>query len=84
MKTERLIGTLTLLLQQQTGTAPYLEGYGEDSFCEQPDGSLLFSASDFSDSTHSNGLSAVVTGRRSMIGDQKNARRAATIRAEIG
>lgn len=51
MKTERLIGTLTLLLQQQTGTAPYLEGYGEDSFCEQPDGSLLFSASDFSDST---------------------------------
>ena len=51
MKTERLIGTLILLLQQQTGTAPYLEGYGEDSFCKLSNGSLLFSASDFSDST---------------------------------
>lgn len=50
MKTERLIGTLTLLLQQQTGTAPYLEGYGEDSFCKLSNGSLLFSASDLSDS----------------------------------
>lgn len=50
MKTERLIGTLILLLQQQTGTAPYLEGYGEDSFCKLSNGSLLFSASDFSGS----------------------------------
>ena len=51
MKTERLIGTLILLLQQQTGTAPYLEGYGEDSFCKLSNGRLLVGAPVVADGT---------------------------------